>query len=186
MDTSQILVIIGRKKLFIKSSGSYFQTFSKTLEILVSPENFITQKWSMILFLRYTYRHFSLIHAFTFKHYMYRNMLWWICSVFWLWWFIHGCIHMSKNDQIVYFKYVQYIVFQLYPNNAFFKNPQRKFTAGVWFPTTVNLSHQCICILAVVLFSLQPLIYFKSPNSFLKCLITHSYSESMFRKINIQ
>lgn len=134
MDTSQILVIIGRKKLFIKSSGSYFQTFSKTLEILVSPENFITQKWSMILFLRYTYRHFSLIHAFTFKHYMYRNMLWWICSVFWLWWFIHGCIHMSKMTKLYTLNMYSILYFNYIPTTPFLKIHRESSQQGYGFP----------------------------------------------------
>lgn len=54
----------------------------------------------------------------------------------------------------LYFNYTSIKLF-------FFFNPQRKFTAGVPFPNTANLLHQCICILALVFFSLFPLIYFK-------------------------
>ena len=36
-----------------------------------------------------------------------------ICSLSWFWWRIYKCIHVSKDCQIVHFKYAEFIFCQL-------------------------------------------------------------------------
>ena len=34
------------------------------------------------------------------------------CGVF-MWWWLRGCVHMSELHQIIYFKYMRFIVYQV-------------------------------------------------------------------------